>query len=184
MSISLIIKSGENKAKVLIKPKLSFGRSKSSVDISIDDSKISSKHLEITYKDKEIVVKDLGSTNGTFINNKKVTSDQRLYIYETIRIGNCIICIDLNDLTDIEYKFLTRPIDPNEDAHENTQTSTALADQTGFLALNNLSLEKQKVKAEVNKKQPIQRTKKKVTKKKRVEPEDKTVMTKILKFFK
>ncbi|POB13288.1 FHA domain-containing protein [Halobacteriovorax sp. DA5] len=184
MSISLIIKSGENKAKVLIKPKLSFGRSKSSVDISIDDSKISSKHLEITYHNKEIIVKDLGSTNGTYINNKKLIDEQRLYIYETVRIGNCIICIDLNDLTDIEYKFLTKPVDANEISHNSTQTSTVLSDQTGFLALNQLSLEKQKLRAEINKKQPIQKVRKKVAKKKKPEPEDKTVMTKILKFFK
>lgn len=183
MSISLIIKSGENKAKVLIKPRLTFGRSKSSVDISIDDSKISSKHLEITYENKEIHIKDLGSTNGTYVNNRKIEG-HRLYVYETVRIGNCLITICLEDLTDIEFKQFTRPVDPNQAVEDVTSTSTVLADQTGFLALNGLSIEQPKLRGgDKSKPKPVKKVKKKVKPKKK-EEEDKTVMTKIMKLFK
>jgi len=41
-------------------------------DISINDSKISRKHLNITLIDSEAILEDLGSTNGTFINGKRI----------------------------------------------------------------------------------------------------------------
>ncbi|MEH0860165.1 FHA domain-containing protein [Halobacteriovorax sp. DPLXC-1] len=184
MSISLVIKCGENTAKFLIKPKITFGRSKSAVDISVDDKKISSKHLEITHEKKnEIIVKDLNSTNGTFINNKKIEGSHRLYVYETVRIGNCYITICLDDLTELELKSLTRPIEEHFENGEVTQTNTNLADQTSFLAINNkLSLQSPKLRGDIKKKA---QTKKPAKKKKPKEPEeDKTVMTKIMKFFK
>lgn len=182
MSISLVIKCGDNKAKVLMKPKLTFGRSKSSVDISIDDTKISSKHLEITYENKKIIVRDLGSTNGTYVNNKKITEHQ-LFIYETVQIGNCLITISLDDLTAIEQKSLTRPIDPNDPGEDLTSTSTVLADKTGFLALNDLSLEQRALRGE-NRPRPNSRPKKTEMKKKSKKEEEKTVMTKLFNILK
>lgn len=186
MSISLIVKCGDNTAKLLIKPRISFGRSKTAVDISIDDKKISSKHLEITHEKKnEIIVKDLNSTNGTYINNQKVEEETRLYIYETVRIGNCYITICLDDLTELELEALTRPIvtDFDEDSGELTQTNTNLADQTSFLAINNkLSLQSPRLRGDIKRKAQTKKPAKK--KKPKEDEEDKTVMTKIIKFFK
>lgn len=42
-------------------------------DIQIDDSSISSHHAQITVRGSRVMVKDLGSTNGTTINGGEVT---------------------------------------------------------------------------------------------------------------
>ena len=42
------------------------------VDIQIQDPGISRKHLVITVEDK-VIVKDLNSTNGTYINGERIT---------------------------------------------------------------------------------------------------------------
>src|SRR5215470_17004173 len=39
----------------------------------IAEPSVSSHHCEVWLKGSDVVVKDLGSTNGTFINNEKVT---------------------------------------------------------------------------------------------------------------
>ena len=41
--------------------------------ITLNDKKVSRKHFEIVCKDaNKIIVRDLGSTNGTYVNNKKI----------------------------------------------------------------------------------------------------------------
>lgn len=42
-------------------------------DISINDSGVSREHSEIKVKGEKAIIKDLGSTNGTFVNNKRIT---------------------------------------------------------------------------------------------------------------
>lgn len=54
---------------------LTIGRATSNT-ISIDDNHISGKHLEIVVKNKKVYVKDLGSTNGTYIFGKKLEIDK------------------------------------------------------------------------------------------------------------
>jgi pSer/pThr/pTyr-binding forkhead associated (FHA) protein len=42
-------------------------------DIIIDDAMISSRHAKLDFNDQILSVKDLGSTNGTFVNGKQIT---------------------------------------------------------------------------------------------------------------
>ena len=51
---------------LLTKPKTVIGRG-SGCDIVIDDPGISRKHLEIDITDNGVIARDLGSTNGTFV---------------------------------------------------------------------------------------------------------------------
>ena len=48
-----------------------IGREKEAV-VPLSDSKVSRKHAIIVYKNHRFFVIDLGSTNGTFVNGKKV----------------------------------------------------------------------------------------------------------------
>jgi hypothetical protein len=67
--------------------KLSLGRC--SADIQIEDSKISRRHAEIDWIDGKVLFQDLKSTNGSFINEKRVTrhpleSGDVVYLGETV----------------------------------------------------------------------------------------------------
>ena len=53
------------------KPYILIGRGK--VDLIIPDKEISRKHLAIEVRNEKIILRDLGSTNGTFIDNKKIS---------------------------------------------------------------------------------------------------------------
>lgn len=60
-------------------------------DIVINDSRISRKHLQITVEGEAVLVKDLGSTNGTFVNGEKVTTEQVLHEDDKIQISPATI---------------------------------------------------------------------------------------------
>ena len=70
----------------LVSHRLIMGRS-SSCDIMIDDINASRNHAELRKElDGEWIICDLGSTNGTFVNGRRVTT-RTLYEGDRIRIG-------------------------------------------------------------------------------------------------
>ena len=60
---------------------------------SITDGSVSSHHAEILLKGPEIIVKDLGSTNGTFIGSEKIT-ESVLKPGQILRFGQVELRID------------------------------------------------------------------------------------------
>jgi predicted component of type VI protein secretion system len=61
--------------------------------LQIADGSVSSHHAEIILRGTDIVVRDLGSTNGTFINNEKIT-ETVLKPGQTLRFGQVELKID------------------------------------------------------------------------------------------
>ena len=59
----------------------------------ISDGSVSSRHAEILLRGTDIVVKDLGSTNGTFINGEKI-SESPLLPGQILRFGQIELKID------------------------------------------------------------------------------------------
>lgn len=55
-------------------------------DLVVDDSGVSRRHLEITVTPRGTIARDLGSTNGTFVNGERVTS-ARLNDGDRVTIG-------------------------------------------------------------------------------------------------
>ena len=65
-------------------------------DIRLDDELVSRKHCALTFDGKSVTVKDLGSTNGTYVDGQPVTElvlepDNRL------QIGKMVLKIDFKD---------------------------------------------------------------------------------------
>ncbi len=73
LKISLAIIKGARAGYIyhLEKPYVLIGRGK--VDLIIPDKEISRKHVAIEVRNDKIFLRDLGSTNGTIINNQKVS---------------------------------------------------------------------------------------------------------------
>jgi hypothetical protein len=64
-------------------------------DFRISDPSVSSFHAEITLEHDEIRVRDLGSTNGTFIDDRKISGDEEVLKPEHIlRLGNVRLQLD------------------------------------------------------------------------------------------
>ncbi len=59
------------------------------VEIQLDDPFASSRHARITREGHVAVIEDLGSTNGTYLNEEPLTGPQPLHDGDRIRIGDC-----------------------------------------------------------------------------------------------
>ena len=58
------------------------------VEIQLDDPFASSRHAQITSQGRTMVLNDLGSTNGTYLNDEPLTGPQPLHPGDRIRIGD------------------------------------------------------------------------------------------------
>jgi len=73
---------------------LSIGRTVD-CDITLDDETVSGRHALITVRDSaymegllDLLIEDLGSSNGTFVNHKRLSKRHMLKHNETVRIGS------------------------------------------------------------------------------------------------
>ena len=64
-----------------------MGRS-DNAEIRVDDPFASSAHARIDDRGGAMYLEDMGSTNGTYLNGRKVKSAERLDVGDTIRIGD------------------------------------------------------------------------------------------------
>lgn len=65
-------------------------------DIALDDRKISRKHAEIgLYGTGAYVLRDLASTNGTYVNGRRVSEKKQLQNGDLIRVGDTILLFTL-----------------------------------------------------------------------------------------
>ena len=56
-------------------------------DIRLEDSFASSRHARLVPEGDVMVLEDLGSTNGTYLNGEPLRGPQPLHVGDTIRIG-------------------------------------------------------------------------------------------------
>ena len=56
-----------------------------------DDPAISGRHAQVYADAHSLVVADLGSTNGTFVNNQRISAPTRIADGDLLRFGNTIV---------------------------------------------------------------------------------------------
>src|SRR5437879_7011467 len=67
-------------------------------DICLPKGNISKKHTRIVVKDGKIIVLDLKSTNGTYVNGKKLAGPQLIQPSDNVYIGDFILNVEPPDL--------------------------------------------------------------------------------------
>ncbi|MCE9574517.1 MAG: DUF4388 domain-containing protein [Deltaproteobacteria bacterium] len=67
-----------------------IGRS-SDLDMVLVEDMVSRRHAKITSTDADILIQDLGSTNGTFVNGEKIAGRHKLAEGDRILVGTSII---------------------------------------------------------------------------------------------
>jgi two-component system, cell cycle response regulator len=87
----LIVLAGSSVGEMykISKEKVTIGRG-NQADIHVVDDGISRRHAEIVHEDNAILVRDLGSTNGTFCNGERVT-EHALKDGDKIQVGSTTI---------------------------------------------------------------------------------------------
>jgi len=86
----VVVKQPDRKPLYLqVRDKLEIGRECDG--LLIDDLQCSRRHCALTPRNGAVVVEDLGSTNGTFVNGKVLTSSTELSSGTSVRIGGTTI---------------------------------------------------------------------------------------------
>ena len=87
----VIAAEGKRKAATLpLEGALQVGRA-DECDVRLDDTYVSQFHARIFNRDGAWFVEDLGSTNGTFLNDRKVTSPAALSAGDRVRAGRTVL---------------------------------------------------------------------------------------------
>ncbi len=96
---------GETQRVVLSKDRTVIGRQEG-CQLRIPIAGVSRTHCEIAVSNGSIKVKDLGSSNGTFVNQEKIT-EQALAAGDLLSVGGQVFLIQVNgEPEEIEAEFL------------------------------------------------------------------------------
>lgn len=71
---------------------LTVGRA-DSCDIVLDSDRVSRLHATFSITGNFVTVRDLGSANGTFVNEKRISGSRELLFDDVVRIGDCSIIV-------------------------------------------------------------------------------------------
>ena len=91
--LTLAEKSGGSQQLSFDKPEVSIGRLAGN-DIVLAKGNVSKYHSKIVAKDGRFVIVDMNSTNGTFVNGKKIVAPQVVKPADKIYIGDYIINVE------------------------------------------------------------------------------------------
>ena len=95
--VALVVMKGPAKGIVLpiTKPEMTIGRL--GVDLIIPDDQISGKHCVLEVRDNSAILRDLDSTNGTYVGAEQIKSAQLEHLSE-FRIGSSTLMFTVTDL--------------------------------------------------------------------------------------
>ncbi len=99
---------------------LTIGRN-SQNQIVIDHMSVSGRHAKIMRRGDELILTDLGSTNGTFVNNERVC-EARLAHQDWITVGNHVLIVDLYESLSLESTVKMLMAAGPSEAHDADQT--------------------------------------------------------------
>ena len=67
----------------------------------LEDSSISAQHARLTYHHKQWWVEDVGSTNGTFLNQEPITTPLVITSGDNLRCGRVVFQIQIGDIPEV-----------------------------------------------------------------------------------
>ena len=92
-SITVSEKGGDEKRLEFDKPEITIGRVQGN-DVILPKGNVSKRHSRIVLKDGKFIIVDLKSTNGTYVNGRKITSPLVVKGSDKIYIGDFVLAID------------------------------------------------------------------------------------------
>lgn len=89
-----VLKASENSnleegSILLLNGVITIGR-KEGNNVVLSEPYVSANHAKILLKNNEIIIEDLNSTNGVFVNEEKIHGFSKLRANDRIRIGNIV----------------------------------------------------------------------------------------------
>src|SRR5215471_18460293 len=95
MAASLLGPSGQTSLGMAL---LTIGRS-SDNQLVLKDIQVSAHHAIIRFEGQMYIVVDIGSTNGTFVNNQRIdrNTPRSLTVGDVIRVGQTILTFEISE---------------------------------------------------------------------------------------
>ncbi len=93
VTITVSEKGGQQSTFEFSKPEITIGRMKGN-DIVLPKGNVSKRHSRILITDAAFTIVDLGSTNGTYVNGRKITGEQPITLSDKIYIGDFILQVE------------------------------------------------------------------------------------------
>src|SRR5205807_7696604 len=103
-------KGGEQKRLEFDKPEVTIGRVQGN-DIILPKGNVSKRHSRIVLKDGKFIIVDLKSTNGTYVNGRKITSPLVIKGSDKVYIGDFILSVE-DQLADAPADMSPPPMPP------------------------------------------------------------------------
>jgi two-component system cell cycle response regulator len=72
-------------------------------EVQIDQESVSRNHCRIRFSGEEFLVRDLGSTNGTYVNDEMVEGEGRLRHGDQLKVGRTILKFIIGDDVEVQY---------------------------------------------------------------------------------
>lgn len=88
--VSIVRSETQSGATFTVSDSVVIGRS-GEADFLLDDPYASDFHLRLTSKEGRLVVNDLGSTNGTYVNGRRVTTPVDLNRGDAVQVGKTVM---------------------------------------------------------------------------------------------
>jgi len=93
ITVVITEKGGAQRQLEFDKPEITIGRTKGN-DIMLPKGNVSKRHCRVVLKDGRFIVVDLKSTNGTYVNGRKITSPVVVRGEDKIYIGDFVLGLD------------------------------------------------------------------------------------------
>ena len=95
-TVLVMFKDGERRDFPVTTEKVIVGR-REDCGLRIPTADVSRQHCEIVLKGSELIVRDLGSSNGTYVNGKRV-AEAKLLAGDKVSIGPIIFIVQVNGM--------------------------------------------------------------------------------------
>ncbi len=96
---SIVITEGPRAGeRIEVDAELTLGRA--GAEITIDDSEVSRRHAVVRPAGQELEIEDLGSTNGTWVNQARIAAPTRLRNGDVVRLGTTSITVEVTGIPD------------------------------------------------------------------------------------
>jgi predicted component of type VI protein secretion system len=99
MKVQLVVVRGKPEGKVipLVGPSFKIGRGET-CHLRPNSEQVSREHAEFTISADSVIVRDLGSRNGTLVNGKALTAEYRLKDQDLVQVGPLTFAVGISDV--------------------------------------------------------------------------------------
>src|SRR5438477_11134635 len=87
-------KGGAERREVFDKHEINVGRVQGN-DLMLPKGNVSKRHARLLFRDGRIIVTDLKSTNGTYVNGRKIAQATIVREGDTVYVGDVVLRVEL-----------------------------------------------------------------------------------------